>query len=53
MPSTWANLLFPKPNSDVVPISMTVVFAIIADFSPIPNFFVADNFAFLRFQKSI
>ena len=46
-----ANLLFPKPNSDVVPISTTVVFEIIETFSPTLNSFVAANFAFLAFLK--
>ena len=46
-----SNLLFPKPSSDVVPISTTVVFAIIDVFSPIPNSLVAANFAFLALFK--
>ena len=42
---------FPNPNSDVVPISTTVVLAIIDAFSPTPNFFVAESFAFLALLK--
>jgi hypothetical protein len=42
----------PKPSSEVVPISTTVVFAIIEDFSPIPNSLVAASFAFFALLKN-
>ena len=51
IPRTCASLLLPKPNSEVVPISTTVVFAMTETFSPTPNFFVAANFAFFALLK--
>ena len=46
-----ASLLLPKPNSEVVPISTTVVLAITETFSPTPSSFVADSFAFFALLK--
>ena len=46
-----SNLLFPKPSSEVVPISTTVVLAITDTFSPNPNSFVAASFAFFALLK--
>ena len=51
IPKTWASLLLPNPNSEVVPISTTVVLAITETFSPTPNFFVAESFAFFALLK--
>ena len=51
MPRRWAALLFPAPNSDVVAISLAIVFRTTEVFSPVVRFFFADFFAFLAFSK--
>ena len=51
IPKTCANLLLPKPNSDVVPISCTTVLEIIAVFSPRLNSLLAAFFAFFALLK--
>ena len=51
IPSKWAILLFPAPNSDVVATSLTIVLEITDIFSPVLKVFVADNFAFFAFSK--
>ena len=51
MPRRCAALLFPAPNSEVVAISLTIVFEITDIFSPVLKVFVADYFAFFAFSK--
>ena len=48
---TCANLLFPAPNSEVVAISLAIVFDITDILSPVVNDFVADFFAFFALLK--
>ena len=52
IPSRWAALLFPAPSSEVVAISLTIVFEITDILSPVLKVFVADSFAFFAFSKN-
>ena len=51
MPITCATLRLPAPSSDVVAMSLAIVFEITDILSPVDNVFVADNFAFFALLK--
>ncbi len=51
MPNRCAALLLPAPSSEVVAMSLIIVFEITDIFSPELNVFFADNFAFFAFSK--
>ena len=51
IPRRCAALLLPAPNSEVVAISLTIVFEITDIFSPVVKVLVAESFAFFAFSK--